>query len=149
MRGLGGWAAAAIVVAVQSPGDARAHTTAHVIATGHAASANRASGAAPLGDWPEFGLNPQRTNATGAATGITAANVKQLHLRQVHLPGTADNSAIFLSNINVDGTVQNAVIVTTTYGITEAIDPSDGHTLWQFTPPGIGAVSSSSVTTSA
>jgi hypothetical protein len=132
-------AAAAIVVAVQSPGDARAHTTAHVIATGHAASANRASGAAPLGDWPEFGLNPQRTNATGAATGITAANVKQLHLRQVHLPGTADNSAIFLSNINVDGTVQNAVIVTTTYGITEAIDPSDGHTLWQFTPPGIGA----------
>ena len=136
-------AAAATIVAVRSPGEAPAQTTAHVIATGHVASANRARAAAPLGDWPEFGLNPQRTNATGAATGITAANVKQLHLRQVHLPGTADNSAIFLSSVNVDGTVQNAVIVTTTYGITEAIDPSDGHTLWQFTPPGIGAWSGS------
>jgi hypothetical protein len=95
--------------------------------------------ATELTSWPEFGLNPQRTSSTDDSTGITAANVKQLHLRQVHLPGTADNSAIFLSDVNVDGSVQNAVIVTTTYGITEAIDPSDGHTLWTFTPPGIAA----------
>ncbi|MGD0981445.1 MAG: hypothetical protein ABR946_08180, partial [Solirubrobacteraceae bacterium] len=131
-------AAAALVLAVRSPGDARAQTTAHVIATGHLAS-----GDAPLGDWPEFGLNPQRTNATGAATGITAANVKQLHERQIHLPGTADNSPIFLSNVNVDGTVQNVVIVTTIYGITAAINPASGHILWTFTPPGIGAWSGS------
>jgi hypothetical protein len=132
-------ATASAILAAGSIAGARTARTPQPDAARDRASAEFASGAAPLADWPEFGLNPQRTNATGAATGITAANVKQLHLRQVELPGTADNSAIFLSNVNVDGTVQNAVIVTTTYGITEAIDPSDGHTLWQFTPPGIGA----------
>ena len=105
------------------------------IASSHAHSAT----ATELTNWPEFGLNPQRTGSTSHATGVTAANVKQLHLRQVRLAGTADNSAIFLSNVSVGGNVQNAVIVTTTYGITEAIDPANGRTLWQFTPPGIGA----------
>jgi hypothetical protein len=94
---------------------------------------------ATLTSWPEFGLNPQRTGSTDDSTGITAANVKQLQLRQVQLPGTVDSSPIFLDNVNVEGAVQNVAIVTTTYGVTLAIDPADGQILWKFTPPGISA----------
>jgi outer membrane protein assembly factor BamB len=103
------------------------------ITRAHSSQANE------LTSWPEFGLNPQRTDSTDDSTGITAANVAQLHLRQVHLPGIADNSAIFLSEVNVEGTVQNVVIASTIYGIVVAIDPATGRILWQFTPPGIGA----------
>jgi hypothetical protein len=125
----------------QTAGSAQ-RVTARPAPTAHSASA--ASGAhsaatAQLTEWPEFGLNPQRTNATDKSTGITAANVTKLNLRRVELPGTADNSPIFLSGVDVDGTVQNVVIVTTIYGITAAIDPASGRILWTFTPPGIGA----------
>ncbi|HEX2703627.1 MAG TPA: hypothetical protein VHM72_09370 [Solirubrobacteraceae bacterium] len=132
-------AAAAAIAAVGSVGGNRTAAAPAPLATAEIASAGHASGAATLTNWPEFGLNPQRTGATNASTGITAANVKQLHLRQVHLPGTVDSSPIFLSNVNVAGTAQNVVIVTTTYGITMAIDPASGAILWKFTPPGIGA----------
>ena len=60
--------------------------------------------AAPLlRDWPEFGLNPQRTNATDDSTGISAADVGRLRLRTVALPGTADNSAVYLHQVGVNG----------------------------------------------
>ena len=96
--------------------------------------------AAPLlTSWPEFGLNAQRTNATDDATGITETNVSTLQRRKVTLPGTVDSSPIFLHAVDIDGTVQDAVIVTTTYGITLAIDPASGKTLWTFTPAAIGS----------
>jgi len=132
-------AAAASIGAVESIGGARTYRTPQPAVTAHVVSAANASGAALLHNWTEFGLNPQRSDATGAATGITAANVKQLRQRQVHLPGTVDSSPIFLSNVDVAGTVQNVVIVTTTYGITMAISPASGQILWKFTPPGISA----------
>jgi hypothetical protein len=87
--------------------------------------------------WPEFGLDAQRTNATNRSTGITAANVTQLRLRRVALPGTADNSAIFLHDVEVEGAPHDVAIVTTTYGITLAIDAATGQILWKFVPPGI------------
>jgi outer membrane protein assembly factor BamB len=108
------------------------------LAAGAASALERHPGSAPmLANWPEFGLNPQRTGSTDDATGITAANVGHLHLRRVQLPGTVDNSPIYLSGVNVEGSVRNVVVVTTTYGITMAIDPASGQILWKFTPPGI------------
>ncbi len=106
-------------------------------------AAIRHSVSGSLAEWPEFGLNAQRSDATASATGITVANVKQLRRRQVALPGTVDSSPIFLTGATVDGTAQNVVIVTTTYGITLAINPASGQILWKFTPPGIGAWSGS------
>jgi len=107
-------------------------------------------GTAPmLTSWPEFGINPQHTSSTDDSTGITAANVGHLHLRKVELPGTVDNAPIFVSGVNVGGAVQNAVILTTTYGITMAINPATGQTLWKFTPPGIAAWSGSGQYTAA
>jgi hypothetical protein len=110
-----------------------------VTAAGAHAYVGHPTSAPMLTSWPEFGLNPQRTSATDDATGITAANVAHLHPRKVELPGTVDSSPVFLSGVNVAGSVQSAVIVTTTYGITMAISPASGQILWKFTPPGISA----------
>ena len=89
-------------------------------------------------DWPEFGGNPQRSDASNAPTGITAANVAGLPRRRIDLPGTVDSSPIYLHGVSVAGGAHDVFIVTTTYGRTLALDASDGHILWQFTPHGIG-----------
>jgi len=99
--------------------------------------------------WPEFGLNPQRTNATGQATGITAANAAHLHLRTVALPGTVDSSAIYLHHASVKGAAHNVAVVTTDYGITVALDADSGRILWRFVPPGISAWQGSAQVTTA
>jgi hypothetical protein len=99
-------------------------------------TATTARVAVSLRDWPEFGLNPQRSDATGAATGITAANVSHLRRLRVALPGTVDSSPIYLHGIAVAGAVRDVAILTTTYGKTLAIDASSGRILWTFTPPG-------------
>ena len=92
--------------------------------------------AAPLLDWPEFGLNPQRSDATELATGITSANVAHLRHITVSLPGTVDSSPIYLHEVSVDGAVHDVIVVMTTYGKTMAIDAGSGKILWTFTPPG-------------
>ena len=94
------------------------------------------SAAAELRDWPEFGLNPQRSDVSELADGITAANVTHLRDVSVSLPGTVDSSPIYLSGVTVAGAVHNVIVVTTTYGKTLALDAAGGRILWTFTPPG-------------
>jgi hypothetical protein len=108
-------------------------------ATAPATLRSTRSAALRLTDWPEFALNPQRTGATADATGITAANAGRLSRRVVALPGTADNAAIYLHAATVAGAVHDVAIVTTTYGITLAVDADSGRILWRFTPAGIAA----------
>jgi outer membrane protein assembly factor BamB len=112
-------------------------------AGGHAASTPI------LRSWPEFGLNPQRTDATGAATLITASNVGHLRERTVALPGTVDSSPIYLHGAEVAGARHDVVIVTTDYGITLALDASSGRTLWRFDPPGLASWEGSAQITTA
>lgn len=76
------------------------------------------------GDWPLFGYDSARHNAS-PDTRLTAANVGKLTRQQVALDGTVDSSPI---------SVGGRVVVTTTYGRTEAIDPAKGTVLWRFTP---------------
>jgi hypothetical protein len=92
--------------------------------------------AARLLDWPEFGLNPKRSNVSLLSTGITAANVAHLRRVTVKLPGTVDSSPIYLHEASVAGRAHSVVVVTTTYGRTLALDASSGEVLWTFTPPG-------------
>lgn len=94
------------------------------------------SGSGRLLDWPEFGLDPQRSDATEGATGITAANAGRLRHILVRLPGTVDSSPIYLHGATVAGRSRDVVLVTTTYGKTIALDASSGQVLWTFTPPG-------------
>jgi PQQ-like domain len=89
-----------------------------------------------LSDWPEFGLNPQRSDVTEAATGITLANVRRLRRTTVTLPGTVDSSPVYLHGALIGRGAHNAIVVTTTYGRTLAIDADSGKILWTFTPPG-------------
>jgi hypothetical protein len=100
-------------------------------------AATSASGGELL-DWPEFGLDPQRSDVSELATGITSANVAHLHHITVALPGTVDSSPIYLHGMSVDGAVHDVIVVTTTYGKTIAIDADSGRILWTFTPPGYG-----------
>jgi hypothetical protein len=105
-------------------------------ATKAAASADAASTAGTLTSWPEFGLDPQRSDATEASTGITAANVGKLHDRHVTLPGTIDSSPIYLGDAEVRGGTHDVAIVTSSYGRTFALDATTGKRLWTYTPPG-------------
>ena len=56
-----------------------------------------------LTSWTEFGLDPQRSDATNRPTGITAANIGRLKDRQIKLPGTIDSSPIYLHGATVGG----------------------------------------------
>jgi hypothetical protein len=89
-------------------------------------------------DWPEFGLDPQRSDVSELSTGITSANVAHLRHITVTLPGTVDSSPIYLHHVSVEGSVHDVIVVTTTYGKTIAIDADSGRILWTFTPPGYG-----------
>lgn len=100
-------------------------------------------------DWPEFGLNPQRSDVSEQQTGITAANLAHLRRRTLTLPGTVDSSPIYLHAVSVDGAEHDTIIVTTTYGRTLAIDPDSGATLWTYTPPGYGSWAGSAQITTA
>jgi hypothetical protein len=107
------------------------------------------SAAAPLLDWPEFGLDPQRSNVSLAATGITAANVGHLRRQRIDLPGTVDSSPIYLHGVSVAGATHNVAVLSTTYGRTLALDADSGRILWIFTPPGYSRWAGSSQITTA
>lgn len=101
-------------------------------------------------DWPEFGLNAQRTDASALSTGITESNVAHLHRIEVRLPGTVDSSPIYLHEATVAGATHSVVVVTTTYGKTLALDADSGRILWTFTPPGYSRwASSTQITTTS
>ena len=105
--------------------------------------------AASSHDWTRFGWDARRSNDDPHATGITAANVGSLARQQVHLPGTVDSSAIYLHGVSVHGATHDAFFVTTTYGITLAIDASSGSILWRWTPPGYSRRAGSAQITTA
>lgn len=87
-------------------------------------------------DWTRFGWDARRSNDDPHATGITAANLSQLHRQQVRLPGTVDSSPIYLHGVSIHRSAHDAFFVTTTYGITLAIDATNGRILWRYTPRG-------------
>jgi len=103
----------------------------------------------PLLDWPEFGLDPQRSNTTESSPGISTSKLAHLRRMHVSLPGTVDSSPIYLHAAQVAGGVHNVVVVTTTYGKTLAIDAESGQLLWTFTPPGYGGWAGSAQITHA
>ena len=135
-------AACALIAACggSSMGDASsAQTGARPVQTISASAiphAGGASTASQLLQWPEFGLDPQRGDASEDATGITSANVGRLHRLHLSLPGTVDSSPIYLHSALVDGAAHETIVATTTYGKTFAIDANSGRVLWTFTPPG-------------
>ena len=132
-----------------APADVSTPTTGTAAIPSVKSTAKLAADSERLLDWPEFGLNPQRSNVSEAATGITAANLPHLRHLSVSLPGTVDSSPIYLHSVSVDGATHNVIVVTTTYGRTIAIDADSGTILWTFTPPGISSLEGSAQITTA
>jgi outer membrane protein assembly factor BamB len=106
--------------------------------SGGSGSAHAAS--IPGANWTQFDYNSQRTGVGPAATGITGADLGQLKSRIVHLPGTVDSAPVELHAVRVGRRVRDVVILTTSYGITVALDPGTGARLWKFVPRGTGAL---------
>ncbi len=69
--------------------------------------------------------------------------------QQVHLPGTVDSSPIYLRGVSIGGAKHDAFFVTTTYGITLAIDAANGKILWRWTPPSYSHVAGTAQITTA
>ena len=86
-------------------------------------------------DWTRFGWDAQRSSDDPRDVGIYTAHVGSLRRQQVRLPGTVDSSAIYLHDVTVEGATHDAFFVTTTYGISLAIDAANGRILWRWTPP--------------
>jgi hypothetical protein len=118
-------------------GNSAADSSTPTIATSAVPAASQAAGSRLL-DWPEFGLDPQRSDVSEDSTGISAAQLPHLRRRSISLPGTVDSSPIYLHGVQAAGRSRNVVVVTTTYGRTIALDADSGQVLWTFTPPGYG-----------
>ena len=118
---------AALVVAACSGGAAAAGSSGTGVAANTVVSGH---------DWTRFNWDARRSGSVTFATGISAANVSGLKRQRVHLPGTVDSSAIYLHAVKIRGVTRDAFFVTTTYGITLAIDAAKGSILWRWTPPG-------------
>jgi hypothetical protein len=117
-----------------------------------AAGSGSGSGGGSAGrllDWPEFGLDAQRSDVSEQATGITAANLGRLRRASVSVPGTVDSSPIYLHGVSAAGASRDVILATTTYGKTVAIDASSAKILWTFTPPGFARWAGSSQITTA
>jgi hypothetical protein len=67
----------------------------------------------------------------------------------VQLPGTVDSSAIYLKGVTVQGAAHDTLFVTTTYGITLAIDAHKGSILWQWKPSSYASLAGSAQITTA
>jgi outer membrane protein assembly factor BamB len=109
------------------------------------ASGTAAPARSTSSDWTRFDFDAARSGVGPRRTGIGASNLRGLRRRQVKLPGTVDSSPIYLARLKVAGKRRRGVFfVTTTYGITLAIDAESGRTLWKFEPNGIRAWEGSS-----
>jgi hypothetical protein len=123
-----------------------------VTACGGATSATAATSAkkpASGHDWTRFDWNAQRSGSPAFSTGITKKRVRSLRRRRVRLPGTVDSSAIYLHDVKIRGMRHDAFFVTTTYGITLAIDAGRGKILWRWKPPSYRSLAGSSQITTA
>ncbi|HVS86125.1 MAG TPA: PQQ-binding-like beta-propeller repeat protein, partial [Gaiellaceae bacterium] len=118
-----------------------------VLASLVAASCAGAGASATGHDWTRFGWDARRSN--DSPYGIAASAVGKLARQQVQLPGTVDSSAIYLHGVTIKGRTHDAFFVTTTYGITLAIDASSGAILWRWTPPRYSSWAGSSQITTA
>jgi outer membrane protein assembly factor BamB len=94
----------------------------------------------PGSDWPTFGYDASRSGAGPADTGITAADVHALRRITVSLDGTVDAAPIELHAVRVAGSVRDVIVLSTTYGRTEALDAASGRRLWEFAPASVRAL---------
>jgi PQQ-like domain len=120
--------------ACSSGSSSRAAATPTAAASPDTAPAAAAPAASASADWTRFGYDAAKSGVS--PRGIAPARIPGLKARQVGLPGTVDSSPIYVAGVHG----RNLVVMTTTYGITLALDAASGSTVWRFTPPAYGHV---------
>jgi len=120
-----------------------------VIGVACACAAAAAAGPAHAGDWPRYGFDLARSNSAPSPTGITAENAAGLVRQQVSVGGTVDSSPIYLHAVVAAGRRRDVFVVTTTYGLTVAIDADTGLALWRFRPTSLASLQGSPQITTA
>lgn len=83
-----------------------------------------------------FNYNAQRSGVGPARTGVRASDLAKLQSLIVTLPGTVDSAPVQLHALRIGGQRRDVVFMTTSYGISLALDPSTGRVLWTYVPPG-------------
>lgn len=74
--------------------------------------------------------------AAAPTSGIQRENVAQLQATwQVPIPEQSDGAPLFVTGVPTGGTTRDLLIVETNQGRVVALDPKNGQTLWQTTPP--------------
>lgn len=82
-------------------------------------------------DWLQFNGDASHTGSNTLENQISVDNVGQLHLLfQVSLPGIADGSPVYLSNVNTPSGLHDVIFVTTRNGYIAALDAHSGAPLW-------------------
>ena len=120
-----------------------------VIAAGCAGSVAAGVQSTASADWTRFGYDASRSSDDENSTGWTATNIASAVRTEVQLPGTVDASAIYLKGVEVKGAAHDTLFVTTTYGITLAIDAHSGAILWQCKPSSYSSLAGSAQITTA
>jgi outer membrane protein assembly factor BamB len=86
--------------------------------------------------WPQFGFDEQHSGVNPFETTITPSNVRSLkRLFRVPLinaasPSVADGEPVYLSGLDVGGTLKDVLFLTTKDGWTLALDAHTGAQLW-------------------
>jgi hypothetical protein len=82
-------------------------------------------------DWLQFNGDAFHSGNNTLEQKLSPSNVTLLHmLFQVSLPGVADGSPVYLSNVATASGIRNLVFVTTRTGGVAALDASTGVTIW-------------------
>ena len=82
-------------------------------------------------DWFQFNGDALHSGNNTFEKKLSPSNVTLLHmLFQVSLPGVADGSPVYLSNVATASGTRNLVFVTTRTGGVAALDASTGKTIW-------------------
>ncbi len=92
------------------------------------------SGGTTPADVVTFKNDPGRTGLYAAETTLTPANVNSTSfglLRQLSVDGKVDAQPLYLSQLNINGSLHNVVFVATEHGSVYAFDADSGTQLWQ------------------
>ena len=82
-------------------------------------------------DWLQFNGDSSHSGSNTLEDRISVNNVAQLQLLfQVSLPGIADGSPVYLSNVDTPSGVRNLIFVTTRTGYIAALDAHSGELIW-------------------
>jgi outer membrane protein assembly factor BamB len=82
-------------------------------------------------DWLQFNGDASHSGSNSLENHISVDNVGQLQLLfQVALPGVADGSPTYLSNVNTPSGLREVIYVTTRTGYIAALDAHTGALLW-------------------